>query len=70
MKTHCLSCKYYKIHDALSGSCRVEKLASGKRNTEKPVVKAESRCDKWKDGGQTYYIRLGWIRNLEKKISP
>jgi len=65
MKTQCLSCKYYKIQDAQSGACRVENLVSKKRDAEKPTVQADGTCDKWKDCGQTYYIRLGWIRNLE-----
>ena len=71
MKTQCLSCRYYKIHDAQSGTCRVDKPASGKHEAEKPTVQADENCEQWKDCGQTYYIRLGWIRNLEKKnITP
>ena len=67
MKTSCLNCKYYKIKDAGSGFCRVEILTSGNQKTEKPVVQAESSCEQWKDCGQTYYIRLGWIRSMTKE---
>ena len=71
MKTQCLSCRYYKIHDAQNGTCRVDNLLKGTRNAEKPTVRADENCERWKDCGQTYYIRLGWIRNLEKEnITP
>jgi len=70
MKIQCLRCRYYKIHDSQSGTCRVKNPASGKRDAEKPTVQAEGNCEKWKDCGQTYYIRLGWIRNLKKNVIP
>jgi len=63
----CLRCKYYKIKDSLTGFCRVEVLFSGNREAEKPIVQADSSCEKWIDCGQTYFIRLGWIKNLEKE---
>jgi hypothetical protein len=66
VKTNCLSCKYYKIKDAKTGLCRMEALTSGNREAKKPEVEADYHCDKWIDCGQTYYIRLGWI----KKNSP
>jgi len=67
VNTNCLRCKYYKIQDALAGFCRVEILTSGNRDAEKPMVQADSSCSKWKDCGQTYFIRLGWIKNMVKE---
>ncbi len=67
VKKICLSCKYYKIEDTMSGFCRMEILTTGNRDAEKPMVQMDSSCDKWIDCGQTYYIRLGWIRNLEQE---
>ena len=69
MNTSCLSCKYYKIHDTRTGFCRVEILASGNRDAEKPLVQVDSSCERWVDCGQTYYIRLGWIKNRDKETS-
>jgi len=63
VKTNCLSCKYYKIKDTQSGLCRMEALTSGNREAKKPKVDAEDHCEKWINCGQTYYIRLGWIKS-------
>ena len=63
----CLKCKYYKIHDAESGFCRVEALSSGNHAAEKPLMQAENTCKEWADCGQTYYIRLGWLKNNSKQ---
>jgi hypothetical protein len=68
MKTHCLNCKYYQINDVSTGYCRVEALGPGKRSVEKPLKDADDHCAQWKDCGQTYYIRLGWIRNKENEM--
>ncbi len=62
MKTTCLNCRFYKIQDVESGLCREEALTSKNHDAEKPVVKASHCCDQWVDCGQTYYIRLGWIK--------
>ncbi|MFP7755922.1 hypothetical protein ACLG6S_14945 [Thermodesulfobacteriota bacterium B35] len=62
METTCLSCKFYKVEDALSGFCRVAVKETGDRDAERPMVRADNGCDKWVDSGQQYYIRLGWIR--------
>ncbi len=67
MEATCLSCKFYKVEDALSGFCRVIVRETGNRDAEKPMVRADSACDKWVDSGQQYYIRLGWIRAQEEK---
>ncbi len=68
MKTHCLNCKYYQINDVRSGYCRVESLVSKQPAAEKPLKDADDHCSQWVDCGQTYYIRLGWIRNKEKEM--
>ena len=67
MKASCLNCKYYTINDVRTGLCRVEALTSENRNAEKPEVKAAGNCKKWVDCGQTYYIRLGWLKNMTKE---
>ena len=68
MKTHCLNCKYYQIHDVRSGFCRAQALVHKKKNAEKPLRDIDDHCDDWADCGQTYYIRLGWIRNRENEM--
>ena len=45
----------------------MEVLTSGNRKAEKPMVQADSSCEKWIDCGQTYFIRLGWIKNMGKE---
>ena len=62
VKTHCLSCKYYLIKDPLTGLCRHEVLTSGNRTAQKPQVHADHSCPEWINCGQSYYIRLGWIK--------
>jgi hypothetical protein len=42
----------------------MEILTSGNRDAKKPMVQADSSCEKWTDCGQTYFIRLGWIKNM------
>lgn len=56
MKKDCLHCKHYRLDDIASGVCRVEKMDiyPSKRN--------EDVCPSWRDCGQQYYIRLGWIK--------
>jgi hypothetical protein len=39
-------------------------LTTGNRKAEKPMVKADNCCEQWRDCGQTYFIRLGWLKNL------
>ncbi len=65
METTCLSCKFYKVEDAVSGVCRVLVKETGNRDAERPMVRADGACDKWVDSGQQYYIRLGWIRSQQ-----
>lgn len=58
MKTTCLGCKHFKIVDEEHGFCRVDK---GSKNSH-PKVKLSDKCEQWRDCGQNYYIRLGWLR--------
>lgn len=67
VKKTCLSCKYYKILDTMSGFCRMEILTTGNRDAEKPMVQMDSSCKEWIDCGQTYFIRLGWLKNLKNE---
>ncbi len=60
----CLSCKYYEIKEEQTGFCRMENLTTGNRQAEKPAAKADDCCEKWRDCGQTYFIRLGWLKNM------
>jgi hypothetical protein len=66
MKSTCMSCKFFKIEDTVSGHCRVQVRESGNRDAPRPMVKQEDSCAKWADCGQQYYIRLGWARSQDK----
>ena len=63
----CLSCKFFRVRDAATGICRVHIAETGDRNADKPAVATRDHCAKWQDSGQDYYIRLGWIKNLEQQ---
>jgi len=63
IKKMCLSCKFYRLKDAHSGVCRVDK---SKKNSC-PITLKEDICDSWSDCGQQYYIRTGWIKSQIKK---
>ncbi|HBG18489.1 MAG: hypothetical protein A2X81_19060 [Desulfobacterales bacterium GWB2_56_26] len=58
VKECCLSCKFFRLVDAETGVCRVEKLAGGGY----PTKQTDARCAKWRDSGQQYFIRVGWIK--------
>lgn len=62
MKSTCMSCKYFRIEDALSGYCRARTKESGKNTDAKPMVSHDDNCTEWADCGQQYYIRLGWVK--------
>jgi hypothetical protein len=53
------------MKDSVAGLCRV----SAKKPEERLQVKADESCEKWRDAGQTYYIRLGWIKAHAQKES-
>lgn len=67
MKSTCMSCKFFKIEDTMSGFCRVLAKETGDRNAPRPMVKQDDLCSKWADCGQQYYIRLGWARSQNEK---
>ena len=56
MKKDCLHCKHYRLDDVNSGVCRLVKLEVY------PLKRNDDSCPSWRDCGQQYYIRLGWIK--------
>jgi predicted RNA-binding protein (virulence factor B family) len=56
MKKDCLHCKLYRLDDISSGVCRL------KKDVVYPLKRNEDCCPSWRDCGQQYYIRLGWIK--------
>lgn len=58
VKENCLSCKFFRLLDVESGVCRVEKMALA----DYPVKQTADRCARWRDSGQQYFIRAGWIK--------
>jgi len=63
VKKVCLCCKYYRLKTLDSGICRVDKELS----VDYPQKQNESCCERWKDCGQQYYIRTGWIKAQKAK---
>jgi hypothetical protein len=59
VKEQCLSCKFYHLQAMDSGICRVDKGGGG---GEYPAKQPEELCPKWRDSGQQYFIRVGWIK--------
>ncbi len=59
----CLNCRFYRLKDVLSGTCRVD---SSKKD-QYPIKLNEDICDNWVDCGQQYYIRTGWIKGRKKQ---
>lgn len=61
----CLCCKYFRLESVDAGLCRVEK------NTDKnyPVMAKNDYCLQWRDCGQQYFIRLGWIRAKTSELA-
>jgi hypothetical protein len=57
-KGYCLSCKFYRLDDIDSGVCRVEKECSANY----PKKRTADQCQRWRDSGQQYFIRIGWIK--------
>lgn len=72
MKSTCMSCKFYKIEDAMTGYCRVTRSGkTGKNKKDRPMVRQDHSCQEWQDCGQQYYIRLGWLKSQkDKKPDP
>lgn len=67
MKKTCMSCKFFKMEDTMSGYCRVQQRKSGDMDAPRPMVKQDYLCNQWDDCGQQYYIRIGWARSQNEK---
>ncbi|TKB27708.1 hypothetical protein FCL47_06150 [Desulfopila sp. IMCC35006] len=61
----CLRCKYFRLESVDAGLCRVDK------DTDKnyPVMDKNDHCLKWRDCGQQYFIRLGWIKAKTNELA-
>lgn len=66
IKMTCMSCKYFRIEDPMSGYCTVSG-GTGKASGPKAMVRGGDTCEQWADCGQQYYIRLGWIKAYNKR---
>jgi hypothetical protein len=66
MEKVCLGCKFFKVDDVQSGVCRKIK---GK-DAPRPLKGHADSCADWRDAGQQYLIRKGWIRAQQKKVAP
>lgn len=64
MNKDCLHCKHYRLDDIASGVCRVAKM------DVYPPRRNEDTCPSWRDCGQQYYIRLGWIKAKKEAAIP
>jgi hypothetical protein len=58
VKKNCLRCKFYRLKDVDNGICRVDKEIE----RDYPTKLNEDNCSRWKDSGQQYFIRVGWIK--------
>lgn len=56
-KKICLSCRNFSLQEPHCGVCKVVK---GEVNY--PLKATDDTCDQWKDCGQQYFIRTGWIK--------
>jgi len=65
-----MNCKYYKIEDEHSGYCRFTVLAKNVDKKAARPVRMDDFCEEWKDCGQQYYIRLGWLKARKDKAAP
>jgi len=61
----CLSCQHYHLVDERQGKCRLDKGRIEK--SEYPVRQHQDACGSWKDGGQQYFIRVGWIKSVRER---
>jgi hypothetical protein len=58
VKEQCLSCKFFRLLETDSGVCRVDKGGG----VDYPSKQTVEYCAKWRDSGQQYFIRVGWIK--------
>lgn len=54
----CLSCRFFRLEDVLSGLCRVDRSLK-----QYPMKLKDDSCAQWQECGQQYYIRTGWIKS-------
>ena len=66
VKQICLSCKFFRLEDIHSGLCRVSRSLGEK--VAYPMMKNDDTCPNWKDSGQQYYIRTGWIKSKMQEV--
>jgi len=59
----CLSCKFFRPEDQSNGRCRVDKARLD--HYDYPIMRHDDLCERWTDAGQQYYIRVGWVKNVE-----
>lgn len=57
-KSDCIHCKFFRLQSISSGICRQDPGRKGNY----PVVACTNTCEHWKDCGQQYFIRKGWIK--------
>ena len=67
MNQICMSCKFYKIEDEFSGYCKEPRNTASDDKADIHIVKHDDSCEKWKNCGQHYYIRLGWVKAKQKQ---
>jgi len=56
-KKVCLACRHFSLQSKESGLC---KLLRGQ--PPYPSQRVDATCPSWKDCGQQYFIRTGWIK--------
>jgi hypothetical protein len=57
--------KFYRPEDGFTGRCRVDKQSL--HHSKFPIMKHDDLCERWKNSGQQYYIRVGWLKNVKAK---
>lgn len=60
----CLSCKFFRLVETELGLCRVEKMVEAGYPAKHP----DDSCGKWRDSGQQYFIRVGWIKARQTDV--
>lgn len=65
VKNCCLSCKFFRLTDVEAGICRVDKVDDG----QYPKKQADDLCGRWRDSGQQYFIRVGWIKSQKAEAA-
>ena len=63
IKKVCLSCSFFRLKTIESGVCKVDKDLS----KDFPEKLTGDTCTRWRDAGQQYYIRTGWIKAQTSK---